>query len=869
MKKIIKLCAIVLSVIMLFSAFSFSAFAELNWDFDIDSVQDIELEEEITIMPDTDCIGYFRFVPETDGEYAFYSFDSDYFDTYGYLLDENQECITEDDEGYTECNFLIRYYLSAGETYYFKSCPYYSSEEYHSYKVILRKCQEVKGISINGEENKTLVKGDFSCLEYTFITDESGFAHEYVTFESDNEDVASIFDDNYVDAVGIGTATITATTESGYTDTCTITVTNPPEIELDKEYTVINSARYSFTPKETATYVFASYDEQGIDSSTDTWAYIYIGEDEIAYGDWSGYNEHFEIVCELEEGITYDLWVNSSHEEFEPDNEFYIKLSKQVAATGIEIINGDSITMQLFNTEGISYKLLPEIGAIYEEAYLESKNEDIVVVDGLMIRAVGIGTTTVTIISENGLTDSITVTVEEPTAQILLNTQHYSPTGHEVRTFTPTASGGYVCFSYNNSEVDSYLEIFDENGSLIARNDDGFGGDLHFRAICYLTAGEKYYFVFRTYGSEAEPYEFIVRKADGAQFLMEYDEYFYYYNGIYQENTTGFIQYDGKARYVLNGVWQNYFTGLVKHSNGNSYYVQNGCRNNNVTGFIQQDGKAHYVLNGVWQKNFTGLVKHSNGNSYYVQNGCRNNNVTGFIQKDGKAHYVLNGVWQKNFTGLVKHSNGNSYYVQNGCRNNNVTGFIPKDGKAHYVLNGVWQKNYTGLVKHSNGNSYYVANGCRNNSVTGFIQKDGKAHYVLNGVWQKNFTGLVKHSNGNSYYVANGCRNNTTGFIQKDGKAHYVLNGVWQKNYTGLVKHSNGNSYYVANGCRNNSVTGFIQKDGKAHYVLNGVWQKNFTGFVKHANGNSYYVYKGCRNNITGTVTVSGKSYKVKNGVRI
>ncbi len=173
----------------------------------------------------------------------------------------------------------------------------------------------------------------------------------------------------------------------------------------------------------------------------------------------------------------------------------------------------------------------------------------------------------------------------------------------------------------------------------------------------------------------------------GTQIIEENGVYYYYYDGV-RQNSSGFIQYDGKAHYCINGVWQKNFTGLVKHSNGNSYYVANGCRNNNTTGFIQQDGKAHYVLKGVWQKNYTGLVKHSNGNSYYVANGCRNNNTTGFIQQDGKAHYVLNGVWQKNFTGFFHHSNGNYYYVQNGCRNN-ITGTVKVGGKTYTVKNGV------------------------------------------------------------------------------------------------------------------------------------------------------------------------------------
>jgi len=77
----------------------------------------------------------FSFIPETDGVYAFYSYNNS-MDTYGCVLDADWNTLAEDDDSAGDMNFKVTYTMIAGECYYLASRSY-SGDESGSYYVKL------------------------------------------------------------------------------------------------------------------------------------------------------------------------------------------------------------------------------------------------------------------------------------------------------------------------------------------------------------------------------------------------------------------------------------------------------------------------------------------------------------------------------------------------------------------------------------------------------------------------------------------------------------------------------------------------------------------------------------------------------------
>ena len=74
-----------------------------------------ETSQEVTLKDD---FVYYSFTPEESGTYAFYSSGEDDIDTYGELLDEEYNLLSEADDTETSRHFELTYDLEAGNTYY-------------------------------------------------------------------------------------------------------------------------------------------------------------------------------------------------------------------------------------------------------------------------------------------------------------------------------------------------------------------------------------------------------------------------------------------------------------------------------------------------------------------------------------------------------------------------------------------------------------------------------------------------------------------------------------------------------------------------------------------------------------------------------
>ena len=79
-------------------------------------------------------IKYYKYTPSVSGDYTFYSTGS--YDTYGYVYDSNLSQLASDDDGGSNSNFSVTYYLYSGRTYYF-GAKLYSSSATGSFSVYL------------------------------------------------------------------------------------------------------------------------------------------------------------------------------------------------------------------------------------------------------------------------------------------------------------------------------------------------------------------------------------------------------------------------------------------------------------------------------------------------------------------------------------------------------------------------------------------------------------------------------------------------------------------------------------------------------------------------------------------------------------
>lgn len=162
---------------------------------------------------------YFKFIPEEDGTYSFYSSSSN--DTYGYLYDANmQELASNDDDGNGN-NFLITYDFIAGETYIL-CARYLDSEQTGSFNVTLE-ASNVTSIEFN------FAKGNNEIQEFTH--------GEYdCRWDDDLEDEVSYYCYSLWDIIGYPGNSITINYKDGTSDTYTCKYRNYYFENEDGEY---------------------------------------------------------------------------------------------------------------------------------------------------------------------------------------------------------------------------------------------------------------------------------------------------------------------------------------------------------------------------------------------------------------------------------------------------------------------------------------------------------------------------------------------------------------------------------------------------------------------------------------------------------
>lgn len=175
---------------------------------------DMAIDTEYTVDHSVlDTVTY-KFVPEEDGEYGLYVYDYN-----GYvsatIRDSNLNYISN--EGGNEEVFTYAY-LYGGESYYLTLNYEVGAEPY---KTKVMKLEDATAISLNYTSYDGYVDDTLE-LKASFLM---GEMVEDISWTSSDDAVATVDENGYVYFLSPGNATITATSESGLSASCEITVT--------------------------------------------------------------------------------------------------------------------------------------------------------------------------------------------------------------------------------------------------------------------------------------------------------------------------------------------------------------------------------------------------------------------------------------------------------------------------------------------------------------------------------------------------------------------------------------------------------------------------------------------------------------------
>ncbi len=246
-----KTLAVLLIICLILASLSVAAFAE--------GTSPIVLGETVTFdITEQTHVVYYRFTPETDGTYVLYDVSGGHF-----LSTLSVHTVAPEEDGFDESLISCgpsraSFEATAGTTYWFKLDCWYATNEAVSYSFTL--ATPVEAVQIQLDANKiTGFVGDGGEVQvlYTPLN-----ATGELTWASSDPTVVTVSGDDCNAAyrfVGAGTATITATTSNGVSDSFQVTVNGKETMEVGTDKTVtIPSGGGEFQTVEQTYYFTAS-----------------------------------------------------------------------------------------------------------------------------------------------------------------------------------------------------------------------------------------------------------------------------------------------------------------------------------------------------------------------------------------------------------------------------------------------------------------------------------------------------------------------------------------------------------------------------------------------------------------------------------
>ena len=497
-------------------------------------------ETKQAVIPEAYGIAYFKFVPEEDGYYAFYSSDNAK-PTYGMILDYgDMNVLASDSYSGGNGNFLIKYKLTAGTAYLLAAqYDWYSTTE--PFNVTLDKCPALEAIRLSWDEITDYVGA--SSWHFSVIYDPNGAAPEPITWTSSDESVArmnySSGSDNYISFVAPGEATITATSESGLTATCKVTVLAPLTLEENVPLTV-NVERNKaptlvFTPSESGKYVFRVSDRA---AECDIYINFYCYDESDNYYFDNGYyfNSRDTVSLNLEAGREYRIKTEYEGYNSTGSGSFVATVAKAVTPASITLDN-DSLENYVFTSHELNFTLAPWNADRSAVTWTTSDDTVATVSDGY-VNFVGVGTATITA-SAGGLDATCAVTVkdfepialdETKTAQIK---NRYDMAYYK---FTPDADATYVFYAPSSSSS-SYGYIYDDGLNWLANDNNCSYDGRNFKIAYEMRAGTTYVLGARLSDSATGAVTVRITKATAAESMT-----------LNRREITGYA--DGESYYI-------------------------------------------------------------------------------------------------------------------------------------------------------------------------------------------------------------------------------------------------------------------------------------------------------------------------------
>lgn len=515
----------------------------------VTSMPTLQLDTLVTVTIAGDNEGTkFKFVPEDDGEYVFYSTGDS--NPYAYL--EQNGYITEDDDSGEGNNYKICYYLYAGQAYYLRNFK----QEYDDsieFSVVVSKAVSVENITLNPLEIN-IAQGESHSI--TFEVGPVNCKNEGVFWTSSNPDVV-IVEEYYANGVGIraisgGTAVITATTESGATAFITVNVKGINELVIGSANTVEiteswGSKEFVLNIEEAGVYEFYSLNYTGV---------CYMGIRQ-GYGDYSYYysedNGNFRFQRMLEAG-QYSVIAGFSTEN---TGNFEVYAQKTVTPESVVINDGDSIDVYIGTSKELNVSLSPQFSNEFDIVW-SSSDDSIVTVENGLVYAVGIGVATVTATLPNGNSDSITVNCVDMRALTVGSPQTVDVglMGEQVLYRVVIEESGTYIINVNSNV---YIGISFYDANMILMGDYGGGVTTSY----HMEAGT-YYIAFTNYTEQSGTVSCYIRKAPQV-------ESFEIYSGSMEplyENIGGYFT-DGYYRYEYHRYLMD-MRFIIRYTDGSS-----------------------------------------------------------------------------------------------------------------------------------------------------------------------------------------------------------------------------------------------------------------------------------------------------------
>ena len=340
-------------------------------------------------------------------------------------------------------------------------------------------------------------------------------ASENITWTSSNPDIAEIYvQDFYVGAIlkAPGTVTITATADSGTSDSYTFTVEGVRTLQVGDTVDVTiepnTYAYFNFTPAESGRYIIYAPADDYIGSNAEDENYNRVYEEEWISADGAYRGNSYAFAGGVSHRI--NVYLPGSREE---------AVSTQVTMVKAAEFDSFALSRQTMNCfvgdyDTLSIVVTPDFAS--EDVTWESSDPSVVSIVGgyagyTYLDSVGAGTATITARTSTGKVATCVVTVNEP-VQMEKNTEYTGTVDVDKYIpcyFTAPEDGTYTFASLGDGNY--YVTTWDLEGNYVAPTNV-----IHKRGVrCELyemKAGETYHYRLHNQNDFETEFRFMIGK---------------------------------------------------------------------------------------------------------------------------------------------------------------------------------------------------------------------------------------------------------------------------------------------------------------------------------------------------------------------